>query len=237
MATHVQSTGVQSSGAVASQGKAFASNVTAGNAIVCQIAWFKNSAGAVAISTVADGIGNSLAAFPSAQRTSTADTHAACDIWYKVNIAGGASTITVTPNASSFTSFTITEASGLATSSAEDTRSSAEGSSAAPACGAFTTASAGITFGVVTHTGADTAITENTGGGYSLAFEAESTTNQPINGEYKVTAAGSQNPSWTLGASRAWICTGAGFKDAAGAASPVLQDLMHRPGFMPLLCM
>jgi hypothetical protein len=237
MATHIQSTGVQSSGAVTSQGKAFTSNITAGNRITVVIALFRNSIGSPGVTSVTDNLGNTYVQRPSAFVQSAVDTHCGMDIWECKNITtGGTCTVTVTPNASSFTSFGITENSGSDTASPDDGVSTNTGTSTTPSTGNQTRSNAGIDFGGVTHTGATTTITEDTGAGWTLVFEAENATNQPINVEYKIAASGTLNPDWTLGASRDWIATGSGFKDSSGTA-PVLQPLMVDPGFLPILAM
>lgn len=220
MPSPLQFTGIQSSGSVASQGKAFASNVTVGNLIVVAVSLYRSPAGAPSVSSIADTLGNTYILVPGSRRTSTADTNACTEIWSAKNIAGGANTVTVTPTGNSFTSFAILEVPDMDQTGPEDGQQDAEGNSTTPATGSLTnTDELGLSVAGLTHTGSDTGITEDSGNGWTLTFEAESTTNCPIAVEHKLTAIGATNPGWTLGAARAWIATGSGFKLRRYAAS------------------
>ena len=106
-----------------SQGKAFASNTTTGNLIAIGIALYRNTVGTGGVTSVGDG-GDTFGAFTSSETNIAGDTNAYAGWWYAKNITGRTTpTVTVTPNASSFTTFSITEVSGLDTTSPEKAES------------------------------------------------------------------------------------------------------------------
>src|SRR5438105_778701 len=95
---HVQGTGIQSTGSVTSLSKAFASDVTAGNLLAVGIIGNKSATAPTFTGTPPAGNSNTFAQAvtnPSPSATSRAD------IWYAKNSNAGATTITVTPSASS----------------------------------------------------------------------------------------------------------------------------------------
>lgn len=230
-AAHVQSTGLQSTGAVASLSKAFTSNVTGGNFIGAAVASFPSTGGSPRTHTVADGIGNSLT---SAIRNTgvSGETAVAIEVYGKVNITGGASTMTVTPNNNAYMCLSITEVSGLDTaSSTAHKTASADETDSSPSSGNLDTTSTCFMLGATTHNGTDTTITPDTGGGWATAFEDEDTSEMPLNAQWKIAASGANPASWTLGANRntanvaaAWIEAAAGGRTTKNTRSNPLGN-------------
>jgi hypothetical protein len=134
---------------------------------------------------------------------------------------------------------------GTTTTDGSSTNGSTNNTSNAPTCGNMTTAVADdllvAAFGM-NQTSDLSTIADPTN--YTLVGKTVSETVEAGAGHYRIVTGTvtNNNPAWALtGASSAasdgWAACQAALQPAAGAASPVLQDLMHRPGFMPLLCM
>src|SRR3954463_3243908 len=105
-AAHVQSTGVESVGSVASVAKAFASNVTAGNFIAVGCV---SSTAAIPTNAVTDNLSNTYTQTAPAQDAGSGIRTA---IHYAKNVTGGACTVTLDATGSDFQSIAISEFSG-----------------------------------------------------------------------------------------------------------------------------
>lgn len=217
---HVQSTAHQGTGA--SVAKAFASNVTAGNAIIVGVTSFSAALNA---GSCTDSLGNTYTRLAAPAVDGSVQT----TIYYAMNIAGGACTVTITPGDSGDVSLVISEFSGLATSSMADQSATGTPNSTTPATAATgTTAQADeLVYGVGGHSGA--AATISPGGTFTQAAENESVALMPISGEYKiVSAVATYTADWTLSAARTWVCMVGTFK-AAGVAATKACPFPQRP--------
>jgi hypothetical protein len=207
--SHVQGTGVQG-GNVTSLSKAYTSNVTAGNLLVVGIIGNKSAAAPTFTGTPPSGNSNTF--LQRVTNLSPSGTSRA-DVWSAKNCNGGATTILVTPSASSFISLGIAEDSGADTTAPEGNTGTGGATSTAPATGTITVATAGeIIYGVVSQEGSTATIT--VAGGGTEIFENESVTNMPINWQWKIVSVNS-TVSWTLGSSQPWLCAAAAFKAGA----------------------
>ncbi len=216
---HVQSTGAQSVGSVASLVKAFTSSVTAGNAIAVGGVANTNSLGTNAVS---DTLSNSytrglLNNAVAAGRGETA-------VYYALNVTGGACTVTIDPAGSDFVCLGISEFSGVATASAADGTGTASANSGTYTVSSYTPTDDGVAVGVATQNEGGTTFTESN----SLAYENENATNaMPISWQYKLTTGpGNPNLSWTLGSTRQGCAAGMSLKQAAAAAL-ITPSLVH----------
>lgn len=216
---HVQGTGIQSVGSVASLAKAFTSNLTAGNLVVV---------GGVSYSKVL----TATSATDSRSHTYTRDaseTGAAtgqADVYSTPNVTAGACTVTLTPSSSSYLSIVMAEVSGAATSSHLDVAATGTGTSTGPVTGNLVTTQADYIFAVMTVSGG-TSITET----YTLVFEDEDWSDMPISGQYRIPgSSGTYTMAWTLGSSLLWACAAGAYKPAAAGTRA------GRPGLIiPLL--
>lgn len=223
-ATQAQATGVQSVGSVASVTKSYTSSTTTGNNLIASVSCYKD--GAATTFTVADNKGNGN--FTSARRQTAASGpgNVVVEGFYKENASGGSShSITATPNASAYVTIAIEEWSGLKTSTSEDVDNSGTGSSTTPSSGAASPTGTCVYIGAVTHDGATTTITPNTGGGWTQSYEAEDASNMPINAQY-IVGTGSKTATWTLGASRAWTAIVMTFQEAAAGTTVRPRSLL-----------
>jgi hypothetical protein len=160
-AAHVQSTGISSAGGlpVASLGKTFNSSVTAGSAILIGAICDTNLCTGASI--FSDDQGGAYTRI-----VQTGDTA----LGRALNVAGGSTTVTLTPDSPDFIGFGISEFSGVATSSADDGSNSGTGTSTSAASGSITTTAAGVRYAVMNINAAQS-ITES---GWSVAYEDES---------------------------------------------------------------
>lgn len=203
---------------------AFNSNVTSGNLL-----------------TIAGGVwnGNDVTSIPHTDSVGTSYTtllgsatgNTPIKPWITYGIAGGsgANTITIDPNGvGRAVSFTIAEWSDIDATPLDVNGGNSTGSSTTPSDGITTTAADTVVLGVVVHGhGGDIAITENTGGGWTLLGEIESVSLAPHNAQYQVfSSAGAKTASWTIGASQSWCAMTASFEKATAAATNVHRKLM-----------
>jgi hypothetical protein len=215
---YVQGTGINASGEVSSLAKAFASNVTGGNAIAVGISMEWD---AEVINSVTDTRSNTY----TSQIEYSLGTTDKVAIFGAVNISGGSCTVTVALANPAYLAIGIAEASGVATSSYGDGTKTATGTSTTPATGSFSTTDTDIIFGVV---GYRAYTTVAVGSGWSLIYEYENYDNMTISFEYQIGASGSYNAQWTLGASAQWLCCAAAFKPAGGGASLSIPVVMNQ---------
>jgi hypothetical protein len=143
--TIVQS--AQGAGSAASLAVSFSSNNTAGNLIVVAIS--SDSAGAT-VSSVTDTRGNTYVKATDAT-TLNADHGTLTGVWYALNCAAGANTVTVTQSVGS-TLVAIHEFSGVATSSAVDVTNTSVTTTTTPSVSATTTAAGDLVFGAIRNT-------------------------------------------------------------------------------------
>lgn len=211
----LQSTGIQSSGSVASIGVAYGSNVTSGSLLVavCVTSSVDMPAG-----SVVDTQGNTWAQDVILQRS----TNERCAIFSTVAGATGANTVTLDP-ASDVMSLGIAEYSPhpnntwstTAATRREDT-DSASISGSAPATPAMTAGAIdGVCVGGLTH--GDTTETIDPGIGFETLYENENATNMPISMIGRDVGAGTYTPNWVTGAiSPGGVAVGAIFKETLG---------------------
>lgn len=212
----IQGTGVESAGAVASLARAYGSNVTAGNVLMVGIATFRSAGSGATISSVTDTLSNSWARCVEATFNSvgSGDDSVCIAIWATQSIAaGGACTVTVTPNANAFMGIVIAEASNVARPTTGVTATGAGGTGADS--GSQTGATNTLFFGIVTHDDATTR-TITPGASQTQIFEDETINGMPVNGTYRITS-GTINSTWTvasLPAAEAWFAAQAMFLPA-----------------------
>jgi hypothetical protein len=224
---------------------AFASNPTVGNyvAVMC---WGWNSSHTTGTPTITDNIGGNTYTIPTNGFQAVNN-----DVWCLVAYAKVAATGAglkarcTTPGgwaANGSIMVCAAEYSGVAASSPEN------GSvGTAPGTTAQTFAPGNLTVNstdlVVAVHASDSAgnPTNLTSPGAPLVSEGRQLNGSTFEAGEGMTATGvttPSNPTWTTTAAASkWAAAQFALLAASGAASPVLQDLMHRPGFMPLLCM
>lgn len=216
----VQGGGIQSVGSVANVSKSFASNVTAGNAVVAAgIA--SNLGSAWASGNFSDTLGNSY----------TVDTNqysgggiAGNAIAYDLSSAGGACTVTITHpgGASDWLSIGIAEVSGA---TARDTSAKNSVNSAAATSGNLVTSDTTTILGVLTHSGGTIALTGT--GGSTEIFQDSDANDMPIVWAYKEAAtAGTYTMTWTLGSAVTYYLVAIALRIAAAAPPEPQQGRM-----------
>lgn len=204
----VQVAGVQSSGAVASLGATYSSNVTSGSLLVATVIHYQ-----VAAYTVTDGTNTWV---QDITRTLGNDT---ASIWsVPVNGASGSLTVTVTnTGGNQYTTLGIFEATGQATSSLVFNTSGADNTTTtAFTSGALTPDTDGCLFiGAMTHNGSGT--TQVPDSPFSTLYREDSASNEPACSSYYVQpTAASQAATFTLGAARDGPVVLAVYRPAAG---------------------
>jgi hypothetical protein len=221
-AAFVQGTGIQSVGSVASVGKAFTSNVTAGNSII--VGGVTATADMPAGSVTGGGTYTRDVILQRATNERAAKFHAH-------SATGGATTVTLDATGSDVQSIEIEEVSGLDTAGTVVTASGSNASSGNPVTGNLVTSGNCYVSGVMTN-GAGSATTMTPGGTYNQVFEDEDVTDMPINGMYKIVAAGTYTADWTMNAARSWVCVAAAYPEAT--ASTITPDKWFARQDVPL---
>lgn len=194
----------------------FDTTPTAGNLVVVGLAM--NNVGRFSQGDVTDNQGNSYFLAEEDEEGSGNIKHAA--IFYATNISSsGTFTITIDIQTVNDDPPTITatamEFSGASNGSVNAT-AAANGSSTTPSAGTLTTTTAGEVIISVFGSGAPTSITE--GSGYTEVNS--NTTGQPQGTQYRIGAtATGYATEWTLGASAAWACVAASFRETSGPGS------------------
>lgn len=213
---HIQTKGGQSSGAVSSLSVTLDSSSTNGNLLVVSVVAFNTVLDAVPTISVTDSKGNSYTEFV----TIDDGQGRRISIFYAKNITGGAShQITSTPDNTIHMMMCATEYSGASTTSPANGSSSATGTSTTPNAGSVSSQSDGMIVGLMTFGGSTTTITP--GSGWTERFERESGTSQAV-GSIEDKAGSTDDPDWTLAASREWWAVGASFVvGGAGSGLPV----------------
>jgi len=146
------------------------------------------------------------------------------------NVAGGAVTCQITVTSGQGTSAWALELSGLPTSAILDATSPAvaTGTSITPLSGSVTNATANAVFiCAFGHNAGNTTVTKETAytnvvGGTTMA-ETQGATLMVAGLEFQVvSSAAGRTGSWTIGASAAWACGIAVYKDAGGGPPPAV---------------
>lgn len=210
---------------------AYGSNLTAGNFAINAQSHYCNPA--ASITTPTDTLSHVYAGAIAEQNTA-GDTKGRQRTFYKENCSGGADTVTfdIVGTTTGDITVVIAEFSGMATSSSLDKTATGTALAATTHTSNATASTAQadeVLWGVFTHDGANTTITEDTGGGWAIVQENEGgTANVPIAVEYRIVASiSTYSAKWTTGAARdSWmqIIT---FKAAAGGQSVVPILMAH----------
>ncbi|HEV3040956.1 MAG TPA: chitobiase/beta-hexosaminidase C-terminal domain-containing protein, partial [Candidatus Angelobacter sp.] len=175
----------------------FASNNTAGNAIVVVASW-----AFAGTTTVSDSLGNTYNAVPLSTSSSGIVTVA---LWYALNITGGPNTVTVAGGGADL-GITVFEYSGIASNAALGITSTQDGAVAGatttPASASFTPSAGSLVMAFL----ADETVPQNAimaGSGYTLVqFDGQHVEAQ----EENLNAVGAQTAAFNLGtASSSWI--------------------------------
>lgn len=208
----VQSTSLESSGAVASLSKAFTSNVTATNAVLVGV--LSDGGKATGSGIFSDNNSGSYSRI--------VQNGGDVSLGRALNHAAGATTVTYTPDSGSdFCGIGILEASGLDTTPDDGSTTRSE-TAAVPRTNAITTTADGIVFG-----GFDRhqAVTTSTSDGHTDIFAKSTYTS--VNGAigYRLVSAGSNEIQWDIATSVAYKAAIMALKQVAGAQSvvPVLM--------------
>lgn len=219
----VQKSSAVSTGSVASLTATFTKNVTAGNSIIVQCATGDNGT-----LTVTDSLSNT---YTQAVLKANSTTFQSA-IYYAVNIAGGADTITVADTSSDSIAIEIYEVSGLiaqvvaqpdSSTSATGTGTTGSASNLAPSSpNSLIFANVAIGTGVVTAVTAGTGFT-NDGGVLQPATASGLFQFIAMSGYLASTAPITPSVSWTT--SRAWAMAAAIFKPVVlGVSGIITQD-------------
>jgi hypothetical protein len=213
---HVQSRG-SDAGSATSANLAYSSNEAAGSLNVVAIR--------VGVSgrtvTVTDNNGGSYS--QAVNRVQTTDGHELF-LFYAPNVNSGGCTVTVSISGAATTiRFTISEYSGVATSSPLDKTASAQGGSGTSDSGATatTTQAAELVIGA-TALGAGAALTAGTG--YTLRTTAASPNKIGIE-DKNVSSTGTYNATMTFSSDN-WSCAVATFKDSIPLSPPMATNPM-----------
>lgn len=173
-----------------------------------------------AIGTPTDDVGN----------TYTPRTAVVWDATFR-QIAGAATTVTATGPAtvtgrtsagSADMRIAVSRITGANTTTPYDTGNTNKQTTTTPVSGAITTGQANtLVIAAGSHDGADTTLSEDSGGGWSLAIEVESNAIACINVPYKVFSSiqTGLTHTWTLGASRDWSSTIISLNAAGGGST------------------
>lgn len=203
---------------------AFNSNVTSGNLLIITGGiWNGND---VTSFTMSDSVGTTYTTL-----LGSATGGIPIKPWIAYGIAGGsgANTVTINPNGvGRYSSHTIAEFSGIDATPLDADGGNSTGSSTTPSDGMTTIAADTVVIGTVVHGhGGTIAITEDTGGGWTLLGEIQSISNAPHNAQYQIfSSAGAKTASWTLGASVSWCAMTASFEATAAAVANVHRKLL-----------
>lgn len=213
---HVQTpAGGASNASATSITLAFAGNVTAGNCIA--VGWRYSGGGRTV--TLSDTLGNTYTS-NAVEAIDTADSNSTNGIGFALNIGGGACTVTFAVSGGAVNMrFSVSEFSGVATSSALDKTATAIGSSAAPASGAVTPTTNGQLLFVCSHISAISTFTAGTD--FTIATTVPTTpVTQRLATEYYVQpTAASHDGNFSLIGPLSWGCAMVTLKEPGGGAS------------------
>lgn len=224
----VQSKGDCTAGGFTSTSCAMPGNSTAGNVIAaCGSIWNGNNLTDMAIT---DSVSTPYTEIIGAAAAGTPNK-----TWmaYGVVPSTGANTLTSTPAGGTgwYMSWGIVELSGVDTGTPLDADGSySTGSSTSPSDGITTVAADAIVLACLAHgNSGSTAITPDTGGGWTAIGEIEATGNAPYAFEYQIfSSAGSKTAGYTLGTSTGWVLQTISLDQAAAGAN-VSQFYRRRP--------
>ena len=208
---------------------AYPVNVTAANWLWSSLAAWSSSPDPSPLATPTDTLTHTWTAAVAEQ---TPDGNTALRSWYVEDCSGGANTVTFAPAATGDVTGVVAEFSGVAlTGSVEHTASAGPTASTAPATGNITDRDTdSMLIGAVTYAGADTTIAEE----HTLIEENQGgSTNMPI-AVQDIIGGTDQSLSWTLGASRTWVCHAVEVLVAAGGAAANPKGPLGNPLYGPL---
>lgn len=191
----------QQTASVASFQSASMGTTVSGDSILVFVEMEATGAGAFTMA-ITDTVGN---AYTQVGSYVNVDANRRLSVWLASNITGGATfKVTATPSSSARMALVVIELVGTYLANAVDHQSSATGTSVSPAGGStVVTNSNELVFSVATSAAAGN-ITCAVPSGYTLGPQILSGTSNPvISTAYKLAAAGSENPTWTI-VSAAW---------------------------------
>lgn len=218
---HVQSVGKITTGATSTTQ---AMTFTSGNFVVTAQAGFAGGGLSAAPTTPTDTLSQTYVGARAAWAPVNQSNQ--MRFFYVKNLSsGGADTVTMgQANTGDFT-IDITEWSGGDATDplgAAGEQNESNATSSTPTAGTTGTRAQAdeMIIAMVSHTGNNTTITEDSGDSFSLSYENEGgTSNMPLGVQYKIVSNTTAiTPDWTLGASRAWFAQEVTF-NAAGAAA------------------
>lgn len=220
-----QNTGTNSAGVPTS----LLSGVASGNFLIAVCA---NSSGSTNAFTVTDSLGNTWALATSGFLTGAANTR--IEIWYSMNVAAGATTITATSLGTS-SGIVVQEYSGVVTSSALDVAAGG-GNATATTFGSTGQATidandlliVGINYNTVS--GTNTATDNNVGGIWSLLAASLSSMIARLNYAI-VSSTGTYSNNVTVGTTEPSGWTFASFKAAVIVSSDAVSAISKERGF------
>lgn len=188
---------------------------TAGNAIM--VGW--RYAGSGRTVTLSDNIGNTYTS--NAIEAFDAADGSTVGIGYALNIGAGSTTVTfgISGLAASLR-MSVSEFSGVATSSAIDKTAGASGNSTTPASGSVTPTTNGQLFYAVCHSGSATTYTAGTDFTLNTAIPSGAGSQRLATERYIQPTAAAHNGNFTAGSSQLWAAALATFRDTAAAGSP-----------------
>jgi hypothetical protein len=213
--SHIQGTGNFSNTNAATLVKAYGSNVTSGNLLVCGAGWSD-----VALdTTVTDTQGNTWTAIAGSRANNTN----AAQVFWAVAGSSAANTVTMTTKASGVNTncterdMWIDEWSGLDTSSPVDNSTSITGTGTNPSGSVTVNSTPSVIYALCMAT----AGTLGAGSGYSVQTAQNGNT-----AEYRDAAGtGSQTVAFTNASSSTWAAGVAVFKETGGGGGPTVKKL------------
>jgi hypothetical protein len=214
---HSQTVSVAFGNSSSARSLAFASNNTAGGLIIVGV----NSYGVgTETVTVADTRGNTYVQAGSY----TTSSFVRVSIWYAKNCAAGANTVTITPSATVYLSFSIGEYSGADTTAPYNSSTGASGNSSAISSGSVAVNDAnsllygtGVLWG---NTGSGTP-----GSGFTERADIVSGANDGVYTEDKIASAAAVC-DYTASNSGTWTFMGASFKPPAAGGTNRIRALI-----------
>lgn len=196
---------------------AYTSNVVAGNLLVnCGGVWNGSSVSSL---PVTDTIGTTYTTV-----LGVSSGGAPHKIWIAYGIApsSGANTVTFNPDVTgAYSSHTIAEFSGIDSSPHDASGTGASGSSTSAASSVTTVATNNLVINCMSQgSGGNWSLTSDTGGGWNLLGEIESSANAPHHAQYQIfSSSGSKTGTVTIGASVPWSSFSVSFKEASTGAN------------------
>lgn len=221
MAGYIQSAQLaDTSGTVTSGNASFSSNVTAHSTLVCG---GRIGGGVGTVSAVSDNVNGAWTKLLDQAQTNDGLSTV---LWYKLNAAAGATTVTITLGAiSTFRCALMEGVVDSANGDAIDVSASAEGDFTSPSAGTVTTTAAGDW--IVAIVGTENDQTGTAGSGYTLHESVTSGTKKTFAESQLAGAAGNYSGDVSLGAgSDRWMAVMVAFKSAGGAADVLMPQII-----------